>query len=199
MRAPASSAKTSRTGAGVLVGEVRGDHVIPLTRRNAAVQKAVPSARKPISARDPRHQGKGLMPDGTSRFSHTGKTVFHYMGISFFLVRCCSERFNFTVAAGNRRWPKSRRRAVDKSCYIGARPTGRRTQWSIPPRSRRAQKWSCSARRHRAQCHQGARMSARQDLGVDTQYGKGRNGPALGMTHLFNPLEDSRRYRSSIW
>ena len=29
-------------------------------------------------------QGKGLMPDGTSRFSYKGKTLFHYMGTSTF-------------------------------------------------------------------------------------------------------------------
>jgi Zn-dependent alcohol dehydrogenase len=29
-------------------------------------------------------QGKGLMPDGTSRFSKDGKTIFHFMGCSSF-------------------------------------------------------------------------------------------------------------------
>jgi S-(hydroxymethyl)glutathione dehydrogenase/alcohol dehydrogenase len=34
-------------------------------------------------------QGKGLMPDGTSRFSYKGQTIYHYMG--------CSTFSNFTV------------------------------------------------------------------------------------------------------
>ena len=29
-------------------------------------------------------QGKGVMPDGTSRFSHNGKTLYHFMGTSTF-------------------------------------------------------------------------------------------------------------------
>lgn len=43
-------------------------------------------------------QGKGLMPDGTTRFSYNGEPIYHYMGTSTF-----SE---YTVCA-EIRWRKS--------------------------------------------------------------------------------------------
>ena len=56
-------------------------------------------------------QGKGLMPDGTSRFSYKGETIFHYMG--------CSTFSNFTVLP-EIAVAKIREDAPFKtSCYIG--------------------------------------------------------------------------------
>ncbi|HEX3677060.1 MAG TPA: zinc-binding dehydrogenase, partial [Sphingomicrobium sp.] len=56
-------------------------------------------------------QGKGLMPDGTSRFSYKGETIFHYMG--------CSTFSNFTVLP-EIAVAKIRADAPFKtSCYIG--------------------------------------------------------------------------------
>ena len=56
-------------------------------------------------------QGKGLMPDGTTRFSHKGQPIFHYMG--------CSTFSNFTVVP-EIAVAKIREDAPFKtSCYVG--------------------------------------------------------------------------------
>jgi len=66
----------------------KGDHVIPLYTPECRQCKSCCRAR-PICARRSRDAGKGVMPDGTSRFSIGGKTVHHYMG--------CSTFSNYTV------------------------------------------------------------------------------------------------------
>ncbi|MBI4522477.1 MAG: S-(hydroxymethyl)glutathione dehydrogenase/class III alcohol dehydrogenase [Deltaproteobacteria bacterium] len=61
-----------------------GDHVIPLYIPECGECKFCRSGRTNLCQAIRVTQGKGLMPDGTSRFSLNGKTVFHYMGTSTF-------------------------------------------------------------------------------------------------------------------
>ena len=76
------------TGAGVT--SVRpGDHVIPLYTPECRQCRSCLSGKTNLCTAIRATQGRGLMPDGTSRFSHAGKTLFHYMG--------CSTFSNFTV------------------------------------------------------------------------------------------------------
>src|SRR6185436_18695199 len=56
-------------------------------------------------------QGKGLMPDGTSRFSHKGRTIFHYMG--------CSTFSNYTVLPEIAVAKIRKDAPFDKACYVG--------------------------------------------------------------------------------
>ena len=78
-------------GAGVVleVGEgvttlVPGDHVIPLYTPECRQCKFCLSRRTNLCQQIRATQGKGLMPDGTSRFSLGGKPILHYMGTSTF-------------------------------------------------------------------------------------------------------------------
>ncbi len=78
-------------GGGVVeeVGEgvtslVVGDHVIPLYTPECGHCKFCTSGKTNLCQAIRATQGKGLMPDGTSRFSCNGKTIFHYMGTSTF-------------------------------------------------------------------------------------------------------------------
>ena len=48
-------------------------------------------------------QGKGLMPDGTSRFSKDGKPIYHYMGTSTFRVHRAAR---ISVAKINKKPPR---------------------------------------------------------------------------------------------
>jgi S-(hydroxymethyl)glutathione dehydrogenase/alcohol dehydrogenase len=61
-----------------------GDHVIPLYIPECGECKFCRSGKTNLCQAVRLTQGKGLMPDGTSRFSLNGKPIFHYMGTSTF-------------------------------------------------------------------------------------------------------------------
>ena len=61
-----------------------GDHVIPLYTPECGHCKFCKSGKTNLCQAIRATQGKGLMPDGTSRFSCNGETLFHYMGTSTF-------------------------------------------------------------------------------------------------------------------
>ena len=61
-----------------------GDHVIPLYTPECGECDFCTSGKTNLCQAIRATQGRGVMPDGTSRFSSNGKTVFHYMGTSTF-------------------------------------------------------------------------------------------------------------------
>ena len=61
-----------------------GDHVIPLYTAECRECKFCKSGKTNLCSSVRETQGKGLMPDGTTRFSLGGKEIFHYMGTSTF-------------------------------------------------------------------------------------------------------------------
>jgi len=61
-----------------------GDHVIPLYVPECRECQFCKSGKTNLCQAIRLTQGKGVMPDGTSRFSYKGKTLFHYMGTSTF-------------------------------------------------------------------------------------------------------------------
>ncbi|WP_246880805.1 S-(hydroxymethyl)glutathione dehydrogenase/class III alcohol dehydrogenase [Chromobacterium violaceum] len=61
-----------------------GDHVIPLYTPECRECKFCLSGKTNLCQKIRATQGKGLMPDGTSRFSKDGKPIYHYMGTSTF-------------------------------------------------------------------------------------------------------------------
>ncbi len=61
-----------------------GDHVIPLYTAECRTCKFCASGKTNLCQAVRATQGKGLMPDSTSRFSKGGKTIYHYMGTSTF-------------------------------------------------------------------------------------------------------------------
>lgn len=63
---------------------VVGDHVIPLYIPECQDCKFCTSNKTNLCSKIRSTQGKGLMPDGTSRFTCKGKTIYHYMGTSTF-------------------------------------------------------------------------------------------------------------------
>lgn len=70
-------------GAGV-TSVVPGDHVIPLYIPECGICKFCTSGKTNLCQAVRATQGKGLMPDGTSRFSYKGQQLLHYMGTSTF-------------------------------------------------------------------------------------------------------------------
>ncbi len=61
-----------------------GDHVIPLYIPECGECKFCRSGRTNLCGAIRVTQGKGVMPDGSSRFTASGKPVYHYMGTSTF-------------------------------------------------------------------------------------------------------------------
>ncbi|XP_033108313.1 alcohol dehydrogenase class-3-like [Anneissia japonica] len=61
-----------------------GDHVIPLYIPQCRDCKFCKSPKTNLCSKIRSTQGKGVMPDGTSRFTCNGKTVYHFMGCSTF-------------------------------------------------------------------------------------------------------------------
>jgi len=61
-----------------------GDHVIPLYTAECGECKFCKSGKTNLCSSVRATQGKGLMPDGTTRFSYKGEPIYHYMGTSTF-------------------------------------------------------------------------------------------------------------------
>ena len=88
-----------------------GDHVIPLYTPECRECKSCTSHKTNLCTSIRATQGKGVMPDGTSRFSLKGKPVFHYMG--------CSTFSNHTVMPEIALAKIRPDAPFDKVCYIG--------------------------------------------------------------------------------
>ena len=61
-----------------------GDHVIPLYTAECGACEFCRSGKTNLCVAVRATQGKGVMPDGTSRFSYKGQPLYHYMGCSTF-------------------------------------------------------------------------------------------------------------------
>lgn len=105
-------------GAGIVVetgADVKslhpGDHVIPLYTPECRECKFCLSRKTNLCQAIRATQGRGLMPDGTSRFSLDGKAIMHYMGTS---------TFSNYIVVPEIALAKIREDApFDKACYIG--------------------------------------------------------------------------------
>jgi S-(hydroxymethyl)glutathione dehydrogenase / alcohol dehydrogenase len=89
----------------------KGDHVIPLYTPECRQCKSCLSKKTNLCTAIRATQGKGVMPDGTSRFSLGGEKVHHYMG--------CSTFSNFTVLPEIAVAKIREDAPFDKVCYIG--------------------------------------------------------------------------------
>ena len=105
-------------GAGVVVdvgpgvrSVAAGDHVIPLYTPECGACKFCASGKTNLCGAIRETQGRGLMPDGTSRFSKGDETILHYMGTSTFS--------NFTVVPEIALAKIRKDAPFDKVCYIG--------------------------------------------------------------------------------
>lgn len=88
-----------------------GDHVIPLYTPECGQCKFCTSGKTNLCQAIRATQGKGVMPDGTSRFSLDGKPIYHFMGTSTFSEY--SVLPEISVAKINKQAP------LDKVCLLG--------------------------------------------------------------------------------
>lgn len=111
-------------GAGIVesVGEgvtdfKTGDHVIPLYTPQCKECKFCLNKKTNLCQKIRLTQGRGLMPDGTSRFSCKGKELFHFMG--------CSTFSEYTVVAQISLCKINDKAPLEKVCLLGCGiPTG---------------------------------------------------------------------------
>src|SRR5204863_3542585 len=89
----------------------KGDHVIPLYTPECRQCKSCLSRKTNLCTAIRATQGKGVMPDGTSRFSLDGTPLHHYMG--------CSTFANYTVLPDISVAKIRDDAPFDKVCYIG--------------------------------------------------------------------------------
>jgi S-(hydroxymethyl)glutathione dehydrogenase/alcohol dehydrogenase len=89
----------------------KGDHVIPLYTPECRECDYCTSQKTNLCQKIRTTQGRGLMPDGSSRFSYKGKPVLHYMG--------CSTFANFTVLPEIALAKVREDAPFDAICYIG--------------------------------------------------------------------------------
>ncbi|MGH7781916.1 MAG: S-(hydroxymethyl)glutathione dehydrogenase/class III alcohol dehydrogenase [Candidatus Binataceae bacterium] len=88
-----------------------GDHVIPLYIPECRDCAACLSGKTNLCIAIRETQGKGVMPDGTSRFSRGGRMIHHYMGTSTFA--------NYTIVPEIALAKVRADAPFDKICYIG--------------------------------------------------------------------------------
>ncbi|XP_058800657.1 alcohol dehydrogenase class-3 [Phymastichus coffea] len=94
-----------------------GDHVIPLYIPQCRHCKFCKSPKTNVCSKIRVTQGKGVMPDGTSRFTCNGKTLYHFMG--------CSTFSEYTVVADISLAKVDPSAPLDKICLLGCGvPTG---------------------------------------------------------------------------
>ncbi len=101
-------------GPGVRSLEV-GDHVIPLYIPECRECRYCLSGRTNLCIRLRATQGQGVMPDGTSRLSCNGRTLYHYMGTSTFAE--CTVLPEIALAKVRKDAP------LDKICLLGCAVT----------------------------------------------------------------------------
>lgn len=160
-----------------------GDHVIPLYTPECRQCKSCTSGKTNLCTAIRGTQGQGLMPDGTSRFSYKGKTIYHYMG--------CSTFSNFTVLPEIAVAKIRKDAPFDKACYVGCGVTtgvGAVTNTAKVQAGDNVVVFGLGG--IGLNVIQGAKMvGADKIIGVDINPDKKAWGEKFGMTHFVNPRE----------
>ncbi len=167
-------------GAGVTTVKP-GDHVIPLYTPECRQCKSCTSHKTNLCTAIRATQGKGLMPDGTTRFSFKGKPILHYMG--------CSTFSNFTVMPEIALAKIRSDAPFDKVCYIGCGvTTGIGAVLFTAKVEAGANVVVFGLGGIGLNVIQGARMvGADKIIGVDLNPGRVAIARRFGMTHFVNP------------
>jgi S-(hydroxymethyl)glutathione dehydrogenase / alcohol dehydrogenase len=177
-------------GAGVVVDVGRGvttvkkgDHVIPLYTPECRQCKSCLSRKTNLCTAIRATQGKGVMPDGTSRFSLDGKMVHHYMG--------CSTFSNYTVLPEIAVAKIREDAPFEKVCYIGCGvTTGIGVVINTAKVETGANVVVFGLGGIGLNVIQGARMvGANKIIGVDVNPKRKALAEKFGMTHFVNPKE----------
>jgi S-(hydroxymethyl)glutathione dehydrogenase/alcohol dehydrogenase len=160
-----------------------GDHVIPLYTPECRQCKFCLSRKTNLCGAIRATQGRGLMPDASSRFSINGKPIFHYMGTSTFA--------NHTVVPEIALAKIRPDAPFDKVCYIGCGvTTGVGAVLFTAKVEAGANVVVFGLGGIGLNVIQGAKMvGAGKIIGVDLNPAREALGRRFGMTHFINPKE----------
>lgn len=160
-----------------------GDHVIPLYTPECRNCEYCLSQKTNLCQAIRSTQGRGMMPDGSSRFSIDGKPLYHYMGTSTFA--------NYTVLPEIAVAKIREDAPFDKVCYIGCGvTTGVGAVINTAKVEYGANVVVFGLGGIGLNVIQGARMvGANMIVGVDLNPKKKALAEKLGMTHFVNPCE----------
>ena len=160
-----------------------GDHVIPLYTPECRECEYCLSQKTNLCQKIRGTQGKGLMPDGSSRFSFQGKPVLHYMG--------CSTFANYSVLPEISLAKIRPDAPFDKVCYIGCGvTTGIGAVLFTAKVEAGANVVVFGLGGIGLNVIQGAKMvGANMIVGVDINPGRQELARKFGMTHFVNPKE----------
>jgi S-(hydroxymethyl)glutathione dehydrogenase / alcohol dehydrogenase len=161
----------------------KGDHVIPLYTPECRQCKSCLSRKTNLCTAIRATQGKGLMPDGSSRFSMGGKLVHHYMG--------CSTFANYSVLPEIALAKIREDAPFDKVCYIGCGvTTGIGAVINTAKVEAGANVVVFGLGGIGLNVVQGARMvGANMVIGVDLNPAREQLARKFGLTHFVNPKE----------
>jgi S-(hydroxymethyl)glutathione dehydrogenase/alcohol dehydrogenase len=161
----------------------KGDHVIPLYTPECRECKSCTSRKTNLCTAIRATQGKGVMPDGNSRFSFKGKPVYHYMG--------CSTFANYTVMPEIAVAKIRDDAPFDKACYIGCGvTTGIGAVIFTAKVEPGANVVVFGLGGIGLNVVQGAKLAgADMIVGVDTNRAREKLARQFGMTHFVNPKE----------
>jgi S-(hydroxymethyl)glutathione dehydrogenase/alcohol dehydrogenase len=161
----------------------KGDHVIPLYTPECRQCKSCLSRKTNLCTAIRATQGKGVMPDGTSRFSIGKDKIYHYMG--------CSTFSNFTVLPEIAVAKIREDAPFDKVCYIGCGvTTGIGAVINTAKVEPGANVVVFGLGGIGLNVIQGARMAgAYKIVGVDLNPNRKALAEKFGMTHFVNPKE----------
>ena len=162
----------------------KGDHVIPLYTPECRQCKSCLSRKTNLCTAIRGTQGKGLMPDGTSRFSLNGRPVHHYMG--------CSTFANYTVLPEIALAKIREDAPFDKVCYIGCGvTTGIGAVINTAKVEPGANVVVFGLGGIGLNVVQGARMAgANMIVGVDLNAGREKLARQFGLTHFVNASKE---------
>jgi S-(hydroxymethyl)glutathione dehydrogenase/alcohol dehydrogenase len=160
-----------------------GDHVIPLYTPECRQCKTCLSRKSNLCTAIRATQGKGLMPDGTSRFSLGKEQLYHYMG--------CSTFSNYTVMPEIALAKVREDAPFETICYIGCGvTTGIGAVIYTAKVEAGANVAVFGLGGIGLNVIQGARMvGANRIIGIDVNPAKRAMAEKFGMTHFINPRE----------
>ena len=161
----------------------KGDHVIPLYTPECRQCEYCLSRKTNLCVAIRATQGRGVMPDGTSRFSCDGEPIYHYMGTSTFA--------NFSVVPEIALAKIRKDAPLEKVCYIGCGvTTGIGAVINTAKVEPGAKVIVFGLGGIGLNVVQGARMAgADMIVGVDLNPNRRAMAEKFGMTHFVNPAE----------
>jgi S-(hydroxymethyl)glutathione dehydrogenase/alcohol dehydrogenase len=169
-----------------------GDHVIPLYIPECGECKFCKSPKTNLCGKIRATQGKGVMPDGTSRFTCKGQVVFHFMG--------CSTFSQYTVVAeiSVAKVPDSV--PLDKVCLLGC---GISTGYGAAINTAKVEEGSTCAIWGLGAVGLAVAMGCRAQkaariIGVDVNESKFEVAKAFGVTEFVNPKKLDKSVTEAI-